>query len=464
MKNYKIKRGLDIKLKGKAVLEIDSQFIDDKIFVVSTENLFGFEPKLDVEENDAIKRGQAVIHDKNFPEIKLVSPVCGVVKEIIRGEKRKIKHVVIEKAEKDGFIYFDDYQYVMKIKDIKDLLLSSGCWLYFKQRPYGTIVNPTKEPSAIFISFFDSAPLAPDFDIILKDKIPELNKALEILSDFYVCNIYLNFKKGSTLLEQLTITDNFIISTFEGPHPAGLSGTHINKIRPISKHDILWTISASDLAIIGTVFLRGEYSAERTIAVCGSEVKQPCYYKTTAGIYLGNFLRDKIKSNNVRIISGNVLTGTNVSKTPYLGHFDTQVTVIPEGNTQDDLFGWLMPGLDKLSTSKTFLSNYYPLLNFLKSAGNDTDRLTEEYTANTNTHGGQRAFIMSGEYENVCPLDLFPQMLIKAIIANDIEKIEQLGIYDVIPEDLALCEFVCTSKLNVQAIIQNGIKMMIGSS
>ena len=461
MKYYKIKRGLNIKLKGKAEEVIDNEIIVSNKYIISPEVFYGFEQKLAVQVGDIVKRADVLLYDKNFPEIKLTSPVCGTIIEINRGEKRKITEIIIEKATNDDYINFIDNQDINNSEVIKNILLNSGCWLYIKQRPFGIIANPTKKPNAIFISFFDSATLAPNFDFILKDKKNEINKALQILKNLSDCKIYLSFNKNSYLINLIENQENYEINFFDGPHPSGLVGTHINKIRAIGKNDIYWTISAADLPIIGNLFLSGEFLPERLIAVCGSEIKNPCYYKTIANISLLDFLKDKIKNQNVRIISGNVLTGQDVSEKPHLDFFDNMLTVIPEGNKEEELFGWLLPGLNKLSNSRTFLSNYYPILNILKSAGNDNDRLQDEYSATTNTHGDQRAFIMSGEYEKVCPLDIYPQMLVKAAITEDIEKMEQLGIYEVIEEDLALCEFVCTSKINVQEFIRKGINQVI---
>lgn len=455
-KHYKIKQGLDIKIKGVAEKIIKGD-INSEFYVICPKDFFGFSPKLNVEINDIIKQGECICFDKKNPEIKLTSPVSGKILEINRGEKRSINEIIIKKIDNEIPKTFEIPSLELLNKEkIQEILLESGVWLYLKQRPFGTIANPKIIPSDIFISFFDSSPLAGNYDFILQNYSNEINYALKIISFLSNNKLKLNFREKSSLYEFIEEKDKYEISFFEGPHPAGLHGTHINKISPINKGDIIWTINAIDLPIIGNLFIKKMYIPERIFALCGSEITDPAYYRCMANSVLDDFLKDKVMSDDCRYISGNVLTGKNVSNYSYLNFFDASFCVIPEGGNDNDMFGWLAPGLNKYSNSKTFLSNYLPVLKFLKNIANDdTTKLEDNYRISTNMHGGKRAFIVSGEYEKVCPLNIYPQFLIKSAIANDIEKLEKLGIYEILEEDLALCEFVCSSKINVQEIIKN---------
>ena len=443
-KTYKICKGLDIRLKGEAEKDIKT-FISPNRYIIIPDNFTGITPKLKIKEGDSVKRGETLFFDKNKPEIVAVSPVCGSVTNINRGEKRKIKEIIITPAQNDEVVKYDLSSFSIDSKDaIIDLLLSTGVWNYIKQRPYGIIASPQDTPRDIFISFFDSSPLAADFDFILKDKKDDINIALKALSKLVGTKIYLNFKKETTTVDLIENRDKYNINYFEGKYPAGLVGTQINKIKPVNKGEIIWTINAVDLPIIGHAIRTGEFFPERLIALAGSEIKNTGYFKILSGADISSIITNNTNSDNYRIISGNVLTGENISENPALGYYDTMLTVIPEGNKYE-MFGWALPGLHKFSNSRTFLS-----LLFSK----------KRFEINTNYHGGKRAFVVTGEYEKVCPLDIYPQLLVKAAITEDIDKMEELGIYEVIEEDVALWEFVCTSKIEVQTIIRNGLKLI----
>ncbi|MDR2009168.1 MAG: Na(+)-translocating NADH-quinone reductase subunit A [Bacteroidales bacterium] len=443
-KTYKIRKGLDIKLKGEPLPEMKGQ-ISAKYFVLRPDDFFGIIPKLKLKKNDTVKRGEVVYFDKNIPEIFFTSPVSGKILDIIRGEKRKIIEIIIEADEKDELVKFDiTNDFTDNPELLKNILLASGAWPLIKQRPYGIVANPNDKPRDIFISFFDSAPLTADFDFILKDKKEQINTALKALKNFTGSKLFLNFKKDSKLVDIIDNKGDYEINYFDGPHPAGLVGVQINHIKPVNKGDIVWTINAADLVIVGNILLTGEYYPERTVALSGSEIKNPGYYKIVAGSDIKEIIKNNTENNNYRVISGSVLTGRNVSDNPSLGFFDTTITVIPEGNHYE-MFGWAAPGLNKLSNSKTFLSALIP---------------NKKFEIDTNLHGGERAYVVTGEYEKVCPMDIYPQLLVKAVITEDIDKMEQLGIYEVIEEDLALCEFVCTSKIEVQSIIRSGLELI----
>lgn len=442
-KTFKIRKGLNIRVKGHSQNLIAGE-IKSIVYAVRPDDFAGITPKINFKEGDTVKRGDILLFDKHNQMIKLASPIAGVLKTIVRGEKRKILEVLIE-AGNDDFVTHNLEQTTLTDREkLLKLLSDSGLISFVKQRPYGVVANPEIVPRDIFISFFDSAPLAPDYDFMLGELSAEINKAISALSVITDGKVYCSLKPGSKLKDFIPVLNNVEINYFDGPHPAGLVGTHINKIKPINKGEIVWTIDAADLPIFGHLLINGDYKIERLISVCGSAVKSPVFYKVTAGADLSSLNSAYNLKNDIRIISGNVLTGTDISKSPYLGLKDKMISVIPEGN-KFEMFGWALPGVKKFSNSGSFLSGLLPV---------------GEFEIDTNFHGGLRSYVVTGEYEKVCPLDIFPQLLIKAILVSDIDKMEQLGIYEVIEEDFALCEFVCTSKIDVQDVLHSGIEMM----
>jgi len=444
-KTFRIRKGLDISLKGIPELKIGEE-CSPKTFSIRPIDFAGLTPKLKLKEGEKVKRGEIVFFDKYMPKVSFVSPVSGEVKSVIRGAKRKMLEIVIEADGTDDKVEFklSDYD-TSKPEVLKDLLLEAGIWPFVKKRPYGIIADPDENPRDIFISMFDSAPLASDFDFILKDKKAEINTALAALKTLTDGDVYLNFKKGSKLVDLIDNKESYKINFFSGPHPSGLVGVQINKISPINKGEVIWTVNGADLPVIGGFLSTGVYNPERIVAICGSEIKEPMYFKTSIGAEIGGYLQDKLHEEHVRVISGNVLTGMNISERRFLGFYDNQVSVIPEGDKYE-MFGWALPGFNKLSMSSTFASMILP---------------NKKFAPDTNIHGGKRAFVVTGQYEKVCPIDIYPQLLLKAILAEDIDKMEQMGIYEVIEEDLALCEFACTSKTDVQEILRKGLDLMI---
>ena len=442
----RIKRGLDLKLNGHAekneVGEIESKF-----YSLRPIDFESFTPKLILKQGNHVKRGETVFVNKYNPLVCFPSPVSGRIHEVVRGEKRKVMEIIIESDEKDEFIKHDttgilDFKNDRKI----EILQKSGLWAYIIQRPYGIIANPDDKPRDIFISFFDSSPLAPDYDFILKDKKEEINLALKLLKSFTDGDIYLGFRPGQETEKLIENVSDYKKHYFKGPHPAGLVGVQINQLKPINKGEIIWTVDAADLPILGYFVKTGEYLPERLIAFSGSEITKPAYYKSRSGVSLSETIKNITLNSHVRIISGNVLTGKNVTTSPYLSFYSKQVCVIPEGSNKFEFMGWAMPGFNKLSASGTFMSRIF---------------LGKSFIPDTRLHGGHRAYVVTGQYEAVCPMDIYPQLLVKAIMVNDIDKMEQLGIYEVIEEDMALCEFVCASKIEVQEIIRKGIDEMI---
>ncbi|MCF0205791.1 MAG: Na(+)-translocating NADH-quinone reductase subunit A [Bacteroidales bacterium] len=437
MKTIKIRKGLNIKLKGSAQEVVSTAIVPQKYCIRPTD-FHGITPKMMCNVGDYVKRGSVVFHDKNNPEICFVSPCSGSVAEVRRGEKRKILEVVIAADSKDEAVRFDTNA------DKRKLFSEAGIYPLIIQRPYGIVADSKAVARDIFISFVDTAPLASDLEFVLKDEVESIKLAIRSLYGFTSGNVYLCFAQNSVLMDKLPDDPEIVKVVVKGKHPAGLVGTQINKLKPINKGDVVWTIPAINLPIIGRLLKNGEYQPEKLIAFAGSEVKNPQYYNIRIGADLTSLCESNLLSKNVRVISGNVLSGIDISKSMYLGFNDMQVSVIPEGDDYE-MFGWLLPGADKCSNSRTFLSMLMPWKSF---------RL------DTNTHGEERAYVVTGQYEKVCPLDIYPQLLVKAAITEDIDKMEELGIYEVIEEDLSLCEFVCTSKIEVQHILRKGLDLV----
>jgi Na+-transporting NADH:ubiquinone oxidoreductase subunit A len=441
-RTIRLKKGLDIPLKGAAEKSLAGE-INSYRFGVKPIDFPGLIPKLEVKPGDQVKAGSALFHDKLHPEIKFTSPVSGTVLSVERGERRKMLEITVDKNGIDFIDFGKADPSALTREKIIDRLLASGLWPAVRQRPYHIIAKPGNIPKSVFISGFDTAPLAPDYDFIIKNSQAILFstglKAVSKLTGGKI-NLVLNNEKSV-----LNNTPGVEISYFSGPHPAGNVGVHIHHLDPVNKGEVVWYINLQDVISIGRLFTEGIYKPERIVALTGSEVAHPQYYTMLSGGSLTPMLSGNIKSGNVRCISGNVLTGTKVASDGYLGYYDSQVTVIPEGDYYE-FFGWAAPGAKKYSFHKTFLSS---LLN------------RRDYTLDTNLHGGERAFVMTGQYEKVVPMDIYPMQLCKAILAGDIDLMENLGIYEVAEEDFALCEFICPSKIEIQSIIRNGLDLMI---
>ncbi len=437
-----IKRGYDIKLKGKAAEQI--QALSSKSYAVKPTDFHGVFPKLSVRVGDTVKRGTPIFFDKNKEYIKIPSPVSGTITEVLRGAKRKMLEIRIESDGKDDFVDFSSCDInSISAADAKAKLLESGIWSFVRQRPYTVVANPDDNPKAIFISGFDSAPLAANTDFVLQDKEKSFQAGIDILSKF-TQKVYLGISPKTTS-KALREAKGVEINVFDGPHPAGNVGIQIHKISPINKGEIVWVVQAQDVVTIGDLFLKGQYISDLNIALVGSEVMAPQYYTIKRGVAIGAIVNGKIKTEEeVRYISGNVLTGTKVEQNGYLSFYHNMVSVIPEGNKYD-FFGWLIPSPKKHSFYHTAFSWLTP---------------NKEYRLNTNLNGGERAFVVTGALEKVFPMDILPIPLIKSIIIEDIDQMEQLGIYEVDEEDIALCEYISTSKIEMQYILRNGLDMM----
>lgn len=443
-KVIKLKKGLDIRLQGKAAESLSEAKLPTK-FGIKPTDFPGLTPKLLVRAEEAVKAGSPLFYDKYRPEVKFTSPVSGKVLAINRGERRRILEVVIEPDGKNEKIDFGAGNPLdMSAEDIKKKLQESGMWTFVRQRPYAIIANPNDTPKSIFVSTFDSAPLAPNYQFVLKDKLEAFQLGVNVLSKLTSgkVNLGLDAKVQNNIFAGIQNAEKHL---FQGPHPSGVVGIQIHHIDPINKGDIVWYVNPQDVVNIGLLFSTGQYNAERTIVLAGSQVKEPKYYKTFIGTQVSAIVTGNLKEAKNRIISGNVLSGEQVKEDTFLGFYDSQINVIPEGD-EPELFGWATPGFGKFSASRTFFSWLTP---------------KKEYVLDSNMHGGHRPFVVSGQYEKVVPMDILPEHLIKAIIIKDIDLMEQLGIYEVAEEDLALCEVICTSKTPVQAIVRQGIDMMI---
>jgi Na+-transporting NADH:ubiquinone oxidoreductase subunit A len=443
-RSIKLKKGFDIRLEGIAEKKL-GEAINQGMFGVRPTDFPGLIPKLEVKPDNEVLAGTPLFCDKLRPEIKFTSPVSGRVLTVERGDRRKILEVIVEKNG-TGYVDFGKADpEKLSAEQIKERLLSSGLWPAIRQRPYHVVANPGDQPKSIFISGFDTAPLAPDYNFILENSsIDSLCTGIKALAKLTIGRINLVLKgngNDNKIFEGIAGVEK---SYFSGPHPAGNVGVHIHHLDPLNKGEIVWFVNFQDVICIGRLFDEGIYKPERIVALTGSEVINPQYYKILSGGAVTSMVTGNIKSGNQRYISGNVLTGTKISPEGFLGYYDSQITVIPEGNYYE-FFGWADPGISKFSFSRTFLSSLFP---------------ARSYKLDTNMHGGERAFVVTGQYEKVVPMDIFPMQLIKAIIAEDIDNMENLGIYEVAEEDFALCEFICPSKIEIQSEIRKGLDLM----
>lgn len=445
-KTIKLKKGYDIKLVGDVSANTGS-FDAPKTYSVKPTDFVGLSPKLKIEVGAEVKAGTPLFFIKEMPEVIITSPVSGEVIEINRGAKRAILEIKILADSRMAYEQFaTSNPEGMSADAVKQALLSSGAWATIKQRPFTKIANPAETPKNIFISGFDSSPLAPDYNYILNGRDEDFQWGINALKKLTEGKIYLNLKAGSQACSAFTNAKGIETNSFSGPHPAGNVGVQIHHISPISKGDIVWTVNPEDVANIGKLFREGKYEADRTVALTGSEVNENArkYYKMKAGACIETLLSGNVGAGHNRVISGNVLTGSKVGSGGYLGFYDHQITVIPEGEDAEFL-GWLIPTYSRPSISKTFLSYLTP---------------NKKFKVNTNMHGEERALVVTGEYEKVLPMDILPQYLVKAILANDLEAMEALGLLELDEEDVALCEFVCTSKMPIQKLLREGLAVL----
>lgn len=447
-KTINLTRGHDIKLVGGAV-KVIGQTPEISTFALKPADNHGIKPKLMVKEGAEVKAGTPLFYDKNNESAMFCSPVSGEVVEIVRGEKRKLLEI---KVLADKEMSFEDIGTKTDISSLSseaavEGLLKSGAWPMIRMRPFAKAANPTDSPKAIFISGFDSAPMAPDYNFILEGKAEAFQAGLDVLQKLTSGKIHLNLQKGAKECDAYAKASGVEKNYFSGPHPSGTVGVQIHHIDPIKKGDVVWYINPQDVITVGKVFTHGIFDPVRTIAVTGAELGSRKYYETRLGCCVEPFISGNLTpelEGKTRFISGSPLMGDAIASNGFLGFWDCQLSAV-HNRDYPEFQGWIMPSYKRPTTSKAFPWSMEP----------DT-----QFVANTSTHGEERAFIVSGQYEKVLPMDIYPVFLLKAIMAQDIEKMEGLGIYEITEEEMALCEFACTSKVPVTEYVRFGLDLI----
>ena len=450
MADYKFKKGFDINISGKAELKLVT-LDDPKKAAVQPAEFLGLKPKMEVNEGDIVKIGTPLFSDKFNESIKFTSPVSGKVAEINRGERRRLMEIVIENDMKNDAVKFKTVQpdglARLSREEIIENMLKSGVWPAIRTRPFNKIANPAEAPRDIFISGMDTAPLAADLDFIMQGLDNEFQMGIDVLAKLTEGKIYLGINgKSSNETSVFRKAQNVEKNTFSGPHPAGNIGVQIHHIKPIKSGEKVWYVQPYAVALIGKLFLSGQYPAERIVATAGNALNERQYYKITQGTPVASLVTEgNINHPEPRIISGNVLTGRKISIHSYTSYYDNLITVIPEGPKERKFIGWYRSGLKMRSFNRSFASTWFG---------------PKEYDVNTLMNGGTRAFIMTGDYEKVLPMDIYPVYLIKSILAEDITEMEGLGILEVDEEDMALCSYICPSKYDFGGIVRKGLDLI----
>ncbi len=440
--DIRIKKGLDINLVGAAKCETH-KLKDSATYQINLDDFYGITPKMLLKEGETIKAGQPLFYNKDNSDVLVVSPISGTLEEIHRGARRRILSLTIKSDGKGETLKHDPVDLSTASEEtIKNALLKGGCWPFISQRPYGILANPSDKPKGIFISGYDTAPLAANLDYTLVGRECEVQAAISALSKLTSGKVHISAKNSQSVMAKMNDAE---IHTVSGPHPAGLVGTLISKVDPINKGEKVWTVNAYDLPIIGKLLTEGVYDPTRIIAVAGSKINNPAYCQVRIGAEMTPILEavgyDK---EDIRVINGNVLTGTGVATFRHL-RYNNLVTAIPEGKDYE-LFGWAKPVANKVSITRALTFSWL------------TPK--KKFNLNANTNGEHRAFVMTGQYEEVFPMDIYPLQLLKACMIQDLDEMEQLGLYEVIPEDFSLTEFVCTSKQPHQEIIRKGLDLL----
>ncbi|SDR90481.1 Na+-transporting NADH:ubiquinone oxidoreductase subunit A [Maribacter dokdonensis] len=442
-KDIRIKKGLNINLVGAAE-QTTSKAVLSNVYAIQLSDFHGIIPKMMVKQGAEVKAGEPLFYNKNIESMVFVSPVSGELIEIERGDRRRILtlKILADKTQEVLSGAAIDVENASK-EELKATLLKSGCWPFIKQRPYDVIANPDTTPKAIFISGYSSAPLQADLNYVLQGKEKELQTAITALGKLTPGKVHVSVGSSGSPLSSMKGVELHNVS---GPHPAGLVGTQINKVDPINKGELVWTVSPQDLIIIGEYLLTGIYNPERIVALVGSSVKAPKYYSTKIGSEISTFLyASGVNEENFRVINGDVLTGSKSKPDGFLGYYNNTVSVIPEGDDYE-FFGWNKPVFDKVSATRALTFSWM--------------QPNKKYDLTTNTNGEHRAFVVTGQYEKVFPMDIFPMQLLKACMVKDLDEMEQLGLYEVAPEDFSLTEFICISKQPHQKIIREGLDLL----
>ena len=439
----KLRKGLDINLKGKAAKTRTAMKTADEYALVP-EDFIGVGSKVVVHEGDNVKAGDILFVNKKFPEVGFASPVSGTVTEIVRGDRRKLLCVKVKADARNEFKDFGKRDpKKMDGKAVVDALLQAGLFGYINQLPYAVSTTPDAMPKSVFISAFRDMPLAADFDVELEGNEEAFQTGLTALSR--VAKTYLGISAAQAQGTLASMKD-VEVNVFDGPCPAGNVGVQVNHLDPVNKGEVVWTVDPTTVIFIGRLFASGKVDLRRTIALAGSEMADPGYVDVIVGQPIAPLLQGRVSGQHVRLINGNPLTGRQCSLDGYVGGHTSEITAIPEGDNRDEMLGWIMPRFNDFSANRSYFSW---LLGKAK-----------EYVLDARVKGGERHMIMSGEYDNVFPMDIYAEYLIKAIITGNIDKMEQLGIYEVAPEDFAVAEFVDSSKLELQRIVREGLDML----
>ncbi|GGW72539.1 Na(+)-translocating NADH:ubiquinone oxidoreductase A subunit [Winogradskyella epiphytica] len=442
-KDIRIKKGLDIKLVGEAEKAVENAVVSN-FYSIRPEDFHSIIPKLVAKEGTRVKAGETLFYNKDNEAMKFVSPVSGEITEVQRGPRRRIDALKITADKVQEHVDHGKFDLGADAEKLRAHLLATGCWAFIKQRPYDVVAKADSTPKGIFISGYASAPLSADLDFTLKGKEAELQAAITALSKFAKVHVSVGKDSDSPLAKM----QNIELYKVSGPHPSGNVGTLINKVSPVNKGETVWTVNAQDLVIIGELLLTGKFNAERVIALSGSAVKKPRYFRTLIGSEISTMVYDNgvERGANNRFISGNVLSGKQVGPDGFLDYYSNVVTVIPEGDDYD-FFGWNKPIFDKVSNSRALTFSWLTP--------------NKKYDLNTNMNGEHRNFVLTGKYEEVFPLDIYPLQILKSCLYKDLDEMEALGMYEVAPEDFALTEFICVSKQPHQQIIREGLDLMI---
>lgn len=440
----KLRKGLDINLKGKAEKVVLPEVKCLKYGLVPGD-FVGMVPKVVVHEGDRVKAGDALFVNKKQTDVRFASPVSGVVSAVVRGERRKVLYVVVDADEEQQYVDFGKKNVDALDGDaVKSALLEAGLFGFINQLPYAVSTTPDTTPKAIFVSAFRDMPLAADFEFELEGNETDFQSGLTALSKMAPVHLGVGTKQSAKALLE---AENVEVNVFEGACPAGNVGVQVNNVAPVNKGEVVWTVDPSAVIYIGRLFNKGIVDMHHLVAVAGSEVEKPAYVNACVGQSLASVIGDNlIKTGHVRIINGNPLTGRHCATDDFLGAHTSEVTAIPEGDDADEMLGWIMPRPNEFSTSRSYFSWLFGK--------------KKEYDLDARVKGGERHMIMSGEYDKVLPMDIYGEYLIKAIIAGDIDKQEQLGIYEVSPEDFAVAEFVDSSKLELQKIVREGLDIL----
>lgn len=440
----KLRKGLDINLKGKAAKQKFSVKAAAQYALVP-DDFVGMTPKVVVREGDKVKAGDALFVNKKQTDVKFASPVSGVVQAVVRGDRRKVLRVVVEADKDQQYVDFGQKQVASLDGDaVVKALLEAGLFGYINQLPYAVSTTPDQKPRAVFVSALRDMPLAGDFEYELQGNEEDFQTGLTALSK--VAPVYLGIGAKQTS-KALTEAKDVEVNVFDGPCPAGNVGVQVNNIAPVNKGEVVWTVDPTAVIFFGRLFRTGKVDLRRLVAVAGSEITKPEYAEVLVGQPIADLLEGKLAAkDHVRIINGNPLTGRKATKDDFVGGHTSEITVIPEGDNVDEMLGWILPRTNDFSVSRSYFSWLFGK--------------NKEYALDARVKGGERHMIMSGEYDKVLPMDIYAEYLIKAIIAGDIDRMEQLGIYEVAPEDFAVAEFVDSSKLELQHIVRQGLDML----